>query len=89
MDCGLCIAACPEAAPLRGADGKVVKCDLCGGDPQCVKACARQSRETGEVLRCDPIHAGVHRSYRDVTPDDAVEGLIKSLYYPNTEGERK
>ena len=64
-------------------------CDLCGGDPECVKACNRQARETGEVLRCDPRVGGVHRSYRDVTPDDAVEGLIRSMYYPNVEGERR
>jgi len=39
VNCGMCIAACPEAAPLRDMDGEVVKCDLCGGDPACMKAC--------------------------------------------------
>ncbi len=39
VNCGLCIAACPEAAPLREACGEVVKCDLCGGSPACVSVC--------------------------------------------------
>lgn len=43
VNCGLCIAACPEAAPRRvegGPEaGSVVKCDLCGGSPACVEAC--------------------------------------------------
>ena len=39
VNCGMCIAACPEAAPLRTAQGEVVKCDLCGGSPACVEAC--------------------------------------------------
>jgi len=36
--CGACELACP----LRGVrvfDGKAYKCDLCGGDPACVKVC--------------------------------------------------
>lgn len=39
VNCGMCVAACPEAAPLRDALGEVVKCDLCGGSPACVEAC--------------------------------------------------
>ncbi|MBQ3893644.1 MAG: 4Fe-4S binding protein, partial [Mailhella sp.] len=39
VNCGMCIAACPEAAPLRDSAGEVVKCDLCGGSPACVEAC--------------------------------------------------
>ena len=38
--CGLCAAACPEAAPLRdGRTSEIRKCDLCEGDPQCVAYC--------------------------------------------------
>lgn len=88
--CNKCIEACPPQYLRAHPDtGLPMFCDLCGGDPQCVKACARQSRETGEVLRCDVQVGGVHRSFREVTPDEAVEGLIKSLYYPNVEGERR
>lgn len=88
--CNKCVDACPpQYLRVHPETLRPLFCDLCGGDPQCVKACARQSRETGEVLRADPRVGGVHRSFRDVTPDEAVEGLIKSLYYPNVEGERR
>ena len=38
--CGLCIEACPYAAIFKDpVSGKVNICDLCNGDPQCVKWC--------------------------------------------------
>jgi len=38
--CRLCIRACPGNVPfLHPSDNKATICDLCGGDPQCVKAC--------------------------------------------------
>ena len=44
--CGLCIEACPQAAIfLDPVTGIVNICDLCNGDPQCVKWCSE------EVLR--------------------------------------
>ncbi|MCE5335676.1 MAG: 4Fe-4S binding protein [Desulfobacteraceae bacterium] len=50
--CGLCIQACPEAAPQRGPDAKVLKCDLCGGHPECVEACPHKalSFSSGKAL---------------------------------------
>jgi len=40
VDCGLCTMACPEAAPLKDpGTGEIHKCDLCEGDPLCVKHC--------------------------------------------------
>lgn len=90
VKCNKCVEACPpQYLRIHPKTGKPLFCDLCGGDPRCVKACNRQARETGEVLRRDSIVGGVHRSFRDVTPDDAVEGLLKNLYYPNTDGGRR
>jgi carbon-monoxide dehydrogenase iron sulfur subunit len=40
IGCKFCVAACPFGA--MGIDpvaGKVIKCDLCDGDPTCVKFC--------------------------------------------------
>ena len=88
--CNKCVEACPpQYLRVHPVTGKPLFCDLCGGDPRCVKACNRQIRETGEVLRADAQVGGVHRSFRDVTPDDAVEGILKNLYYPNTDGGRR
>lgn len=36
--CGICVEVCPFAA-IRMDDGVAFKCDLCGGEPECVKAC--------------------------------------------------
>ncbi|MCX5853328.1 MAG: 4Fe-4S binding protein [Deltaproteobacteria bacterium] len=39
-DCGLCTLACPAAAPLKDPGTQSIhKCDLCEGDPLCVKYC--------------------------------------------------
>ncbi len=39
--CGACVAACPFGmAALHPRTGKALICDLCGGDPACVKRCA-------------------------------------------------
>lgn len=44
--CGACADACPigaiNIAEING-NRKAVKCDLCGGVPQCVAICPRQS----------------------------------------------
>ncbi len=38
--CGLCSRFCPlEMIHADPASGQAYKCDLCGGDPECVKIC--------------------------------------------------
>jgi Fe-S-cluster-containing dehydrogenase component len=38
--CGKCIEACPGRIPhMHPTENHVVICDLCGGDPKCVKVC--------------------------------------------------
>lgn len=40
IGCKQCIVVCPFGAlHYDGRSGKVFKCDLCGGDPECVKWC--------------------------------------------------
>ena len=40
IGCKMCLIACPFGAIfVDSSEGKVMKCDLCGGDPQCVKFC--------------------------------------------------
>ena len=44
--CGACAESCPiSAIVMADLDGEIkpYKCDLCGGLPQCVSACPRQS----------------------------------------------
>lgn len=40
IGCGTCVNVCPVGGiSIEGAAGVAAKCDLCGGDPQCVKYC--------------------------------------------------
>lgn len=41
IGCKMCVTVCPLSGCLINPDaGTVMKCDLCDGDPQCVKYCA-------------------------------------------------
>jgi Fe-S-cluster-containing hydrogenase component 2 len=41
LRCKMCTIACPFGATFYDADhDAIIKCDLCGGDPECVKFCA-------------------------------------------------
>ncbi len=40
VGCKVCTLACPYGTiNYQPASGKVIKCDLCGGDPACAKVC--------------------------------------------------
>ena len=40
-ECEACIEGCPYGNMLQDPEtGAVIKCDFCGGDPECVKYCA-------------------------------------------------
>jgi len=52
IQCGLCIDACPGNIP-RIPRGKkaVVICDLCGGDPECVKICHEAGYNALQIVK--------------------------------------
>jgi len=89
--CLKCQEACPsEFIRVHPDTGKPLMCDLCGGDPECVKACAEQA--TGPLAPClvaGPGGAGVNMAFRKVTPDKAAKDLMSQLYYPNKDGKRR
>jgi Fe-S-cluster-containing hydrogenase component 2 len=88
--CMKCQEACP-AKYIRGNPdtGQPLMCDLCGGDPQCVKACHEQAgNPQGPCLMGRPVGIGVNMAYRSVTPEEAGKDLANLLYYPNVEGKR-
>jgi Fe-S-cluster-containing hydrogenase component 2 len=46
IKCQECLTACPyKAIFFDGIDDKVIKCDLCGGDPKCVRFCETRAIE--------------------------------------------
>ncbi len=50
IGCRICVSVCPFGAMnFNSIDRKVIKCDLCDGDPQCVRFC--------DVKAVDYVHA--------------------------------
>ena len=50
IGCKQCIIACPWGSIKLNHMGKeIIKCDLCGGDPECVKVCHAKALEFDEV----------------------------------------
>ncbi len=88
--CMKCAEACPPKYIRGNADtGQPLICDLCNGDPQCVKACMEQAgNPQGPCLQGRPLGIGVNMAFRDVTPDQAGKDLANLLFYPNVEGKR-
>ncbi len=46
--CAACIPACPFGGLRLTPEERVIKCDLCGGDPECVKICETQAIQFAE-----------------------------------------
>ncbi|RLG75209.1 MAG: 4Fe-4S dicluster domain-containing protein [Thermoprotei archaeon] len=81
--CGKCVDACPGKIP-RIVKGKpsVIICDLCGGDPECVKACEKAGFGALKVIP-RPEESTIMFYAR--TPKEAAKLLVKKLYGINPE----
>lgn len=49
--CNMCVIACPFGGTLIGPKNEILRCDLCNGDPQCVKFCQTKAIEFERVDR--------------------------------------
>jgi Fe-S-cluster-containing hydrogenase component 2 len=67
IGCEACVAECPFGMVMALPD-RVVKCELCGGDPQCVRYCA-----TGAIEYADPGETARQKRARD------AEALLHEL----------
>lgn len=69
VGCKVCMMICPlGGTTLDPIEGKVIKCDLCGGHPKCVEVC-----ETGalQYVRADRATMGGTRR--------TLEKIVKSI----------
>ncbi len=74
VGCKVCTIACPFGTVNYNHDtGKVIKCDLCGGDPACARACP-----TDAITWIDADQTGYDRmqawAARSIESLDATQG---------------
>jgi Fe-S-cluster-containing hydrogenase component 2 len=76
IGCRMCMFACPFGAMgYDWVDRKVIKCDLCDGDPQCVRFCDPGAVSFAEKQRSreDRMKAAAER-IRNVLAESGAEG---------------
>ena len=65
--CHMCALACPFGATLVGPEKEVLRCDLCGGDPECVKRC--ETRAIQFLPRSQLATMKMRHAVKDLFPD--------------------
>ena len=78
ISCGNCIDACPGKVPkLHPETRKALICDLCGGDPECVKVCQEAQFNTLRIVHEEP---DVDRKLFSRHPLDVAKDLAVKLF---------
>ncbi len=80
VGCRSCIVACPWGLVWMNPEGKIDKCDLCGGDPQCAKWCPT---EAIKYACSDKQHVKKMRraAIKDAPGVKDKEALLQKIYY--------
>jgi len=77
--CGLCIDACPGEIPtLHPLEKKALICDLCDGEPECVKVCQAARFNALSIIR-RMWGAGTRKLFAR-TPEDLTVDVAINLY---------
>lgn len=75
--CGKCVDACPGRIPhMHPREKHIVICDLCRGNPQCVKACQEGS---WNVLRTVTRKESAYNVYAR-KPEEITRDLAAKIY---------
>jgi Fe-S-cluster-containing hydrogenase component 2 len=75
--CGKCIDACPGRIPhMHPKEKRIVICDLCNGNPQCVKVCREGN---WNVLKTVPRRERAYKLYAR-KPDEITRDLSTKIY---------
>ena len=76
--CGECIKACPGRVPriVAGKDSVVI-CDLCGGEPECVKVCEQAGFNALKLVKRpdEPVPKAYSRE-----PTEVAKDLIRKYF---------
>ena len=82
--CGKCIDACPGKVPFIHPRMKyAVICDLCGGEPECVKVCMEAGYNA--LIKVPRVASQVYKVYAR-KPEDIVRDLALKIYGEEWEG---
>ncbi len=77
--CGMCIEACPGKIPhIHPKDNYAVICDLCGGDPQCVKICQLGGWKALWIVPRSRVEK--HCKLYARTPEEVAKELAINMY---------
>ena len=71
IGCEACVTECPFGVMMALPD-KVVKCELCGGDPQCVKYCITGAIEYGD-LETEAQQRRIRNLTHSAAPNSALQ----------------
>jgi len=83
ISCGRCIEACPGNVPfLHPGDNKATICDLCGGDPECVKICQEGRWNALWLVKKSP---SINYKLYAKKPSEIVKEMAYRLYGENAE----
>jgi Fe-S-cluster-containing hydrogenase component 2 len=82
ISCGKCIEACPGKVPfLHPATKKALICDLCDGDPECVKACQKANFDAIWLVREPQVgFGGLSHKLFARTPEEVTKDVAINLY---------
>lgn len=76
--CGNCIKACPGKVPhLHPESNKAIICDLCGGDPECVKVCMEAGYYALRLVKED---VGEQKKLHALDPYVVAKDLAVNLF---------
>ena len=80
--CRKCIEACPGRIPfLHPKSGKATICNLCDGDPQCVKACHGGRWDSLYIVRKTPGgNEYFHKKLYARLPEDTAKDFVTVIY---------
>jgi Fe-S-cluster-containing hydrogenase component 2 len=78
IGCGKCIEACPGKIPhMHPKENYILICDLCGGNPQCVKVCREG---VWNVLTIVPRGGAENYKLYARTPEEITRDLAIKFY---------
>lgn len=75
--CGACIKACPSKAPtIHPTKNKAIICNLCNGDPKCVKICNEMGYNALTLMtKVDSAQKTLYAKHPEEIAKTLIEGL--------------